>query len=192
MGKEVEDEKDKERETEEESPHSEMVIVRRDPQDREKAEAKGAFLSSLKYRQQEGDYSFPHTMWRVYEMLWEKFMGYGHMHETDGMVEDELCQDIIAWLSTMSGHGEEEDRKDRMRNLFHDINVIMEEDDSRLRVHKLFNLTGSSAFHHDIGFKGVREKTEFDLDIKDITRKFQTRLEEVRKQHGLLNEVQTP
>lgn len=43
----------------------------------------------------------------------------------------------------------------------------------------------------DLGLKKPREKKEFDLDVEEIAEKFTARLEETRKQHGLLQEVQT-
>jgi len=189
LGKEPEDPK-----AEPEKPEgpARMVVVPRDV--KEKEEGKRAFLSGMKYRQQEGEYSFEHTMWRVYEMLWEKYMDYGHTHDVDDEVEDEMCQDIMAWLATMSGHGEEGTREDRLKVLFREFRHINDEPGSRDRVHKFFNLTGLAAFHHNIGFRQPREKTDFEMtgtEKEEIEVEFRAKVEEWEKQLELKAEVQS-
>lgn len=158
-------------------------------------EGKNAFLGGLKYRQQEGEYSFEHTMWRVHEMMWEKMMGYGHMDRTEGETDvgDELAEDMEAWLSEMSGHGDEDTREERLRELFKMFAIIRMRP-SKERLHRLFNLAGSAAFHHDIGFKQMKEKTEYQMSDKEkneIEVQVKAKMDEFENQEKLKMEVQS-
>jgi hypothetical protein len=117
-------------------------------------------------------------------MIWEKMMAYGHEHTTDGDVEDEISEDLKAWLSMMSGHGEEEGRDGRLGELFTLFRTIENCKDSKEHVHRLFNLAGMAAFHHDIGFRKLREKTEFQMseaEVAEIRLQMKARMEEWEK-----------